>query len=320
MSGYASSYSATEAGGGNAPANVAYLVNGTTGNVGELTAEVNIQSLTASTAFTSSFTGTADTSAFNYDFTSTLTEAGSGTHPIMAAMNIRALTLTGGAGATDDAATLRIAGAPTGATRNWAVWIDADNVRADGVIFAELGSATAPAYSFISSGTTDSNTGIFSSGADTVDISTGGTSRFVVNNNQVTFTSAGSAGTPAWGRTGDVNTGMYWPGDDRVIVCAGAADVLEFANTASGRGVLLGTASFGTNTPTNVLIVANGTVPTSSPADTITLYSSDISAGNTEPSFYCEGTAVLATGQADSVSSVRVKMRINGTEVTILCI
>ena len=84
--------------------------------------------------------------------------------------------------------------------------------------------------------------------------------------------------------------------------------------------ILIGVTAVGTGSPTNVLVVASGTVPTSSPADSITLYSTDISAGNTEPSFYCEGTAVLATAQADSVSSVRVKMRINGTEVTILCI
>lgn len=71
---------------------------------------------------------------------------------------------------------------------------------------------------------------------------------------------------------------------------------------------------------TNVCQALTGTAPSSQTADTVSFYSSDISAGNTEPSFYCEGTAVLATGQADSASSVRVKMRINGTEVTVLCI
>ena len=72
--------------------------------------------------------------------------------------------------------------------------------------------------------------------------------------------------------------------------------------------------------PTNTLMIASGTAPSTAPADSVLFYSSDISAGNTEPSFYCEGTAVLATGQADSASSVRVKMRINGTEVTLLAI
>lgn len=55
-------------------------------------------------------------------------------------------------------------------------------------------------------------------------------------------------------------------------------------------------------------------------ADEVLFYSSDNSAGHTIPSFYTEGTEVLATGQADSASSVRVKMRINGTVVTLLAI
>jgi hypothetical protein len=50
----------------------------------------------------------------------------------------------------------------------------------------------------------------------------------------------------------------------------------------------------------------------------VQFYSIDDVADHTIPAFYCEGTNVLATGQADSVSSVRVKMRINGTTVTLL--
>lgn len=84
--------------------------------------------------------------------------------------------------------------------------------------------------------------------------------------------------------------------------------------------VLIGATTVGTNSPTNLLVVASGTVPTSSPADSVTFYSTDNSAGNTIPSFYCEGTEVIATGQADSASSVRVRMRINGTVATFLCI
>jgi hypothetical protein len=68
------------------------------------------------------------------------------------------------------------------------------------------------------------------------------------------------------------------------------------------------------------LSVATGTAPTTGPADTVQFYSSDDAAGHTVPSFFCEGTNVVATGQADSASSVRVKMRINGTVRTFLCI
>lgn len=81
----------------------------------------------------------------------------------------------------------------------------------------------------------------------------------------------------------------------------------------------IGTSTFGTNA-VQVLGIETGTAPSVGVADTVQFYSSDISAGNTMPSFYCEGTGVIATGQADSASSVRVKMRINGTEVTLLAI
>ena len=82
--------------------------------------------------------------------------------------------------------------------------------------------------------------------------------------------------------------------------------------------VLVGAGAI--NSGTNVLVLESATAPTGATIDQVAFYSSDISAGHTEPSFYCEGTSVLATGQADSASSVRVKMRINGTEVTILCL
>lgn len=73
-------------------------------------------------------------------------------------------------------------------------------------------------------------------------------------------------------------------------------------------------------TITNTLTIYNGTAPVAGTVDSVIFYSSDIAAGHTEPSFFCEGTSVLATGQGDSASSVRVKMRINGTEVTLLAI
>jgi len=71
---------------------------------------------------------------------------------------------------------------------------------------------------------------------------------------------------------------------------------------------------------TNTVNIFNGTAPDNGVADTVIIYSTDNTAGNTIPSFYCEGTGVLATGQADSASSVRVLMRINGTVVTLLAI
>jgi len=89
-------------------------------------------------------------------------------------------------------------------------------------------------------------------------------------------------------------------------------------NHVEGNLVIGGTAFDSTGTQT--LTVTTGTAPAAGVADTVAFYSSDDAAGHTVPSFYCEGTNVVATGQADSASSVRVKMRINGTVRTFLCI
>lgn len=88
-------------------------------------------------------------------------------------------------------------------------------------------------------------------------------------------------------------------------------------DTAGNVGI--GTGAFGTSAA-GVLAIGNGTAPSTGPADTVQFYSSDDAAGHTIPSFFCEGTNVVATGQADSASSVRVKMRINGVVHTFLCI
>jgi hypothetical protein len=79
------------------------------------------------------------------------------------------------------------------------------------------------------------------------------------------------------------------------------------------------TGYFGTSLLSPFIRVDN-TATGAAVADSVQLYSSDDAAGHTIPSFYCEGSNVLATGQADSASSVRVKMRINGTVVTLLAI
>jgi hypothetical protein len=134
-------------------------------------------------------------------------------------------------------------------------------------------------------------------------------------------------------RDGVNNTSKIWIASKSAgtlyssIQLSGAGDVSLGGDAYTGTqkvfirsgGLGIGTATFGTSA-TNTLALLNGTAPSTSPADTVQLYSSDNSAGNTIPSFFCEGTGVLATGQADSASSVRVKMRINGTEVTLLAI
>lgn len=69
-----------------------------------------------------------------------------------------------------------------------------------------LGTAALPTYSFQG----DPNTGIFSSGADALDFTTGGTARFrIPNANQVHALSLGTAALPFYTFQADPDTGMF---------------------------------------------------------------------------------------------------------------
>ena len=82
----------------------------------------------------------------------------------------------------------------------------------------------------------------------------------------------------------------------------------------SAGNLLVGTTSSPT-TGTQCLTVGTGTAPTATPADTVTLYSSDLSAGNTMPSFYTEGTIV---GTGTPTANRTIAVRINGTVYYLL--
>lgn len=87
-------------------------------------------------------------------------------------------------------------------------WVNVTD--SDGSIVLDLGSQSAPSLSF----TGDSNTGVYSPGADQVAITTGGTARFSVDNSAVNSTvqilnSAGSASAPSYSFTGNGNMGLY---------------------------------------------------------------------------------------------------------------
>jgi hypothetical protein len=93
-----------------------------------------------------------------------------------------------------------------------------------GVSTFAAGTAAAPAITF----TGDTNTGIYSPGADTIAFAEGGTEALRINSSaQVEFT-AGSASTPSVTFTGDTNTGIYSPGADRIGFAEGGAQVGEF--------------------------------------------------------------------------------------------
>ena len=76
----------------------------------------------------------------------------------------------------------------------------------------------------------------------------------------------------------------------------------------------LATATFGTNA-TNTFSIASGTAPSSGVADTVQLYSSDLSAGNTLPSWYTEGTNV---GTGTPTANRTIAVRYNGTVYYLL--
>ncbi|HQW68637.1 MAG TPA: hypothetical protein PLH25_03150 [Flavobacterium sp.] len=85
-----------------------------------------------------------------------------------------------------------------------------------------LGTAALPTYSF----QTDQNTGIYSSGADALDFTTGATARFrIPNANQVHALSRGTDDLPFYSFSADTNTGMYSSNDN----------VLDFSTQGDSR-------------------------------------------------------------------------------------
>jgi hypothetical protein len=88
----------------------------------------------------------------------------------------------------------------------------------------------------------------------------------------------------------------------------------ETARIDSSGNLLVGTTSSPTS-GTQCLTIETGTAATASPADTITIYSTDLSAGNTMLSIYTEGTAV---GTGTPVADRTIAVRINGTVYYLL--
>ena len=114
-----------------------------------------------------------------------------------------------------------------------------------GALGVTAGSAGSPSI-FISG---DTNTGIYSPGADQVAISTNGTQRLTTDTAAVTSTlpvvhPLGAVATPSITFTGDLNTGIYSPGADQVAISTGGTGRLFI--DSSGR-LLAGTSTARTN-------------------------------------------------------------------------
>lgn len=89
--------------------------------------------------FAPTYTPTAGADAYCVKFDPTITKAGSGTHAYVLTLNLQPPVLSGGAATVTNAATLFVAGAPTGATNNWAVYVTGGLSRFDGTF--QLGSS-----------------------------------------------------------------------------------------------------------------------------------------------------------------------------------
>ncbi len=72
-----------------------------------------------------------DTDGVAFPVVTQLTEAASGTHVNFVGLNIGIVGITAGGAAVTNAASVRIVGAPTAGTNNYALWVDAGNVRID---------------------------------------------------------------------------------------------------------------------------------------------------------------------------------------------
>ena len=111
-----------------------------------------------------------------------------------------------------------------------------------------LGSAATPSLKF----TGDTNTGIYSPGADQVGISTGGTVRLTTDTTAITSTlpvvhPLGAVGTPSITFTGDLNTGVFSPGADTLALVTAGSNRLHITSA--------GLVGIGTSSPSQTLSV-----------------------------------------------------------------
>jgi hypothetical protein len=106
------------------------------------------------------------------------------------------------------------------------------NITTTGTTLIASGNASTPSLAVIG----DTNTGLYSPGADQLSITTGGTERFRIDSaGQLEAVSLGTAAAPTFSFTTDPNTGIYSPGADQVAVATNGVGRLFVDATGSTR-------------------------------------------------------------------------------------
>ena len=108
------------------------------------------------------------------------------------------------------------------------------------------------------------------------------------------------------------NTSGSYAGYFAVSITDGGAGTNERMRITSTGNVGIGTNTFGTSAA-GVLALANGTAPTTGPADTVQIFSVDRSAGNTIPAVRCEGSGVTNAGITNTTVTNKIAIQVNGT-------
>lgn len=202
--------------------------------------------------------------------------------------NTRKLRGTAAANSGDDLGTFMFQSADTSGTARNAVWI-----------VAKSQGAGATYHSGYFDVNVISPAGAF-------------TNVFQMSSNGVRVGPAGTVSLPSISQVSDPDTGMWFPTANTLAWSTGGSERMRI--TSAGN-LGLGTSTFGTSAATTFAI-ATGTAPTTGPADTIQIYSTDLSAGNTMLSLYTEGTVVNANTTA--ATTHRIAIRVNGTVYYLL--
>lgn len=113
----------------------------------------------------------------------------------------------------------------------WGSIINQNDSSLGGQIIFPGGTSSLPAYTFLN----DTNTGIYSSVADNLEFSCGGTKTFSQSITQTNLPIAGSVGTPSLYFSTDTTTGFYRSGVDQISVAVSGALLMNI----SGSGVLI---------------------------------------------------------------------------------